>query len=325
MAYAEVVLPYDRYDDLSGTYDQVQWDFPPTLGRGNQITCVFNTSAGQITLTNTRNDNLYDDTRWRATNISLQLYVSDTQIVRPYTIDFHNISFHNRNIDRIDFEPTSTQDMRVVLTYLQILNNINTTLRFAYDSPPHRMRLGNNEVGGLALGSNRLGAVVRGGDLLWSAPVTGSQGFVIPSAGQRAGRTFFEWAGTIPTRFDMGENLRGILLETANSGQAHLYFDRPLYASEAMWFWQSTQRPDPSDPEDAYQTQQDGSIDISSEAIASLGTVSGLYRYNVALVAGGSIGSYTPTITALIGVMARAATNNATFVPWNVTFNWTES
>ena len=253
--------------------------------------------------------------RWRGSNIAARVRVgNNTADYTQSVISQQGISFN-----------TNSSSVHQSLFAAIRASRPDISVELAWDIGEQRIRFGNAHVGGMAINGMLVAGAAVGDTLLWTATKTGSQGYTVPTAGQRAGNSFFEWAGNIPTRFDLGSALRGLLLETTNGGQAHIYFDRRLYARGGSWFWQSTQRPDPSDPSDAYQTQQFGPIDISSEVIATLGTVSGLYRYRVNLRPGDRVGSYTPTITRLIGVMARAQANNATFIPWASTLGWTES
>lgn len=76
---------------------------------------------------------------------------------------------------------------------------------------------------------------------------------------------------------------------------------------------------------DAYFTEQRFNIQLSTQAVATLGTVTGLYRYYADLTQRSQIGSYIATVNNFIGVANRAVTNSAPFTSWSSTFSWTES
>ena len=261
---------------------------------------------------------------WHGSNWQAEIEVND--MVQTFT--GNGVATRNTNFDgeftssTLTFDVPATNNLRPMI--LQVAQNrVPITMRLAWDTSETTLRLGNRTIQGIALGNRRLTVGVIGEKLLWSVPPTGSQGYTVPVAGQRAGSSFFEWTGTIPTRFDLGGSLRGILFEQNNTGgRASFYFERPLYATRAIWDWNTELRLAPDDP---YDTQQEFTLDLSTRAIATLGTVSGLYRYYADLTDRSQIGSYTATVNNWINVASRAVTGNIPFTSWSAELDWTES
>ena len=311
MGYAQITLPYSRLEQAINSYSQVPVTLPAGLSNTTRMRATDFIRDGVAIV-------LEPNTSWTGQNIQPQIEYGD--FIQDFAVG--TLTQLRRVIRCVLVAP----DIRSELFTTLRADMGDLTLRFAFDQPPIRMRLGNMPVVGWALGDSEVVGAALGDTLLWEPRTTGSQGYTIPVMGQRAGSSFYEWSGSIPTRFDLGGSLRGILFEQNNSGgRASLWFDRPLRASHAEWFWETTLRPDPSDMTDAYFTEQRFNIQLSTQAVATLGTVTGLYRYYADLTQRSQIGSYIATVNNFIGVANRAVTNSAPFTSWSSTFSWTES
>ncbi|MCY4259722.1 MAG: hypothetical protein OXC91_05625 [Rhodobacteraceae bacterium] len=197
-------------------------------------------------------------------------------------------------------------------------NSVEFTFR-GTRTTPEQLRLGGNKIH-MALGSNKLAGAALGGTKIWEPPPAPvSEGFAFTRSVLRAGATFFEATPTQPTRLDAGVNLRGVLLSTT-APTATIWFDEPLIVREASFAWDTDQQR--MRGEGSLLLQQEFSVDLSTEAVATLGTVSGLYRYEMNLTGNSEVGSLIANIPTVIAFMNTASTNNFAFRNWNCTLRW---